>query len=338
MLVDGGVADNQGIEALLSEGQPPGNTLPQILLVSDASGQLEARHTISTGDPEVFLRVNDILQFQVRSKLIDRLVQWWKEDLPSHRYFAYTHLFLNLKDRGVNERLPAEMIPGVARIRTDLDQFSLVERDALMYHGYTLIDAQIRQYCLPLTLAYPASKAPELAVAPLFSEKALETTRKRDLIRKELEAGAQSIFLIRSLKKYPRPVGLVYVWWAVAWFGALYLLFGKYPKPLELTQEWIKAALGGMTSGWIGIGLDWLLHYAKLPLHVPLVEGIANLLGAAALAVVGGYVLAFPTYDLVRRLAMKADRQNYRELTGTGPTTFWKPEPSGEKALPSDAG
>ena len=122
MLVDGGVADNQGIEALLSEGQPPGNTLPQILLVSDASGQLEARHTISTGDPEVFLRVNDILQFQVRSKLIDRLVQWWKEDLPSHRYFAYTHLFLNLKDRGVNERLPAEMIPGVARIRTDLDQ------------------------------------------------------------------------------------------------------------------------------------------------------------------------------------------------------------------------
>ena len=244
----------------------------------------------------------------------------------------------DLEAGGVNERLPAEMIPGVARIRTDLDQFSLVERDALMYHGYTLIDAQIRQYCLPLTLAYPASKAPELAVAPLFSERALETTRKRDLIRKELEAGAQSIFLIRSLKKYPRPVGLVYVWWAVAWFGALYLLFGKYPKPLELTQEWIKAALGGMTSGWIGIGLDWLLHYAKLPLHVPLVEGIANLLGAAALAVVAGYVLAFPTYDLVRRLAMKADRQNYRELTGTGPTTFWKPEPSGEKALPSDAG
>ena len=111
------------------------------------------------------------------------------------------------------ERLHAvsTVTPGVARIRTDLDQFSLVERDALMYHGYTLIDAQIRQYCLPLTLAYPASKAPELAVAPLFSEKALETTRKRDLIRKELEAGAQSIFLIRSLKKYPRPVGLVYV-------------------------------------------------------------------------------------------------------------------------------
>jgi len=336
MLVDGGVADNQGIEALLPAQDPPGKPLQQILLVSDASGQLEAKHTISRGDPEVFLRVNDILQFQVRSKLIDRLVQW-KTDQPTHRFFAFTHLFLNLKDRGVDNRLPAEMIQGVARIRTDLDQFSYVERDALMYHGYTLIDAQIRKYCPPLWSAYPASGAPALALAPLFSSPALDTTRKRDRIRRELEAGAQKVFLLRAFRKYPRRIGPVFLAWAAVWVGALYGLFGKYTTPLELIHKWSKEVLAGITSGWIGFTLDWLLSYAKLPSRGALVEGIASLLSAGVLVAAAGYVLACPMYGIVRRLAMHADRKNYRALTGTGPTTCWKPEPRVENAPQSDA-
>jgi hypothetical protein len=286
---------------------------------------LEAVHTISTGETKVFLRVTNILQFQVRSKLIDRLVQWHK-DVPATRYFAFAHLFLNLKDRGVSERLPAEMIPGVARIRTDLDQFSFVERDALMYHGYTLIDAQIRRYCLPLTVAYPAVSAPPLAVPPLYSAGALASTEKRDRIRRELEAGAQRVFLLRSLKKHPRRVGPVLAGWAAAWIGALHVLFGQYTTPLELVHSWIKSALGGMSSGWIGMALDWLLLYTKLPARAPLIQGIASLLSAGILVAVAGYVLAFPTFWLVRRLAMHADRRNYHGLTGANPTTCWKPD------------
>ena len=329
MLVDGGVADNQGIEALLSAEQPLGHATPQILLVSDASGQLEAIHTISTGETDVFLRVNDILQFQVRSKLIDRLVQW-KVDQPASRYFAFTHLFLNLKDRGVSNRLPSEMIPGVARIRTDLDQFSFVERDALMYHGYTLIDAQIQKYCPPLMAAYPVANAPPLVAPPLFSAWERKNTEKRDRIRKELEAGAKKVFLLRSLKKYPRCVGLVFAGWIAAWVGALYVFFGQYTTPLELTQSWIEHALSGITSGWIGGALDGLLLYARLPDRTPLIQGIANLLGAGALAALAGYVLAFPVYLSVRYLVMHADRQNYRDLTGKDPTTCWQPEPVAE--------
>ena len=336
MLVDGGVADNQGIEALLPAEPSSGQATPQILLVSDASGQLEAIHTISTGETQVFLRVNDILQFQVRSKLIDRLVQW-KKDRPADRYFAFTHLFLNLKDRGVSERLPAEMIAGVARIRTDLDQFSFVERDTLMYHGYTLIDAQIRKYCLPLTLAYPVPSAPPLAVPPLYSAGALDTTEKRDRIRKEIETGAQKVFLLRSFKKYPRRVGMVFVGWAAAWGGALYLLFGQYTKPLELTQSWINTALSEITSGWIGSALDWLLLYARLPARATLIQAIASLLSAGILVALAGYVLAFPMYRLVRHLALYADRRNYRDLTGTDPTTRWKAEPVKEQAQQSTA-
>ena len=54
------------------------------------------------------------------------------------------HLFLNLKGRKNKPRVPSEYIPALGGIRTDLDQFSFIEREVLMYHGYTLIDAQIR--------------------------------------------------------------------------------------------------------------------------------------------------------------------------------------------------
>ena len=332
MLVDGGVADNQGIEALLTMDPCGTGAAKQVLLVSDASCQLEAIHTISAGESAVFARVNDILQFQVRSKLIDRLVQW-RVDCPLERYFAFTHLFLNLKDRGVTERLPAEMIPAVARIRTDLDQFSLVERDALMYHGYTLIDAQIRQYCPPLTLAYPVSAAPPLAAPPLHAPAALDSTAKRDRVRRELEVGAQKVFLLRSLRKYPRRVGLLFGGWALAWIAALYVLFGRYTQPLELAQSWIKNVLSGLTSGWIGIALDWLLTYAKLPARTSLVTGIASLTAASAVAAIAAYVLAFPTYWLVRRLAMSADRKTYQEIAGAAWTSAWRPpEPRAKEA------
>jgi predicted acylesterase/phospholipase RssA len=334
LLVDGGVADNQGIEALLPAEQPPKQMPQQILLVSDASGQLEAKHTISTGEAKTFLRVNEILQFQVRSKLIDRLVQW-KEDLPSKRFFAFTHLFLNLKDRGVTERLPAEIIPEVARIRTDLDQFSYIEQDSLMYHGYTLIDAQIKKYCLPLTTTYSISNTPKMTVPPLYNPGTLDTTEKRDRIRKELEAGAQKIFLLRSFKKYPRTVGLMLASWIAEWGSALYLLFGLFTKPLELTQLLIKSLLSGITSGWIGIAIDWLLFYAKLPIRTSMIDGTARLLSAGVLIAVAGYVLAFPTYWFVHRLVKSADRKSYHDLTGTYPTTRWKPLSKEEKASQS---
>jgi predicted acylesterase/phospholipase RssA len=337
MLVDGGVADNQGIEALLSTEPSSEPQKQQILLVSDASGQLEAMHTIGTGEAKIFLRVNDILQFQVRSKLIDRLVQW-RDDQRDSRFFAFAHLFLNLKDRGVTERLPSEMIPAVARIRTDLDQFSFVERDTLMYHGYTLIDAQIKKYCLPLTAAYPAANDPPAAVPPLYSSEALETTEKRDHIRAELEAGSQKIFLWRSLKKHPRTVGPVFAGWAAAWTGTLYLLFGYYPAPLELTQSLVRSILSGITSGWIGSMLDALLSYAKLPALISMIEGTTSLLSTGVLLALTGYLLAFPTYWLIRQLAMRGDWRNYRKLTGADPTPYWKPESGDEQPLQSSKG
>jgi predicted acylesterase/phospholipase RssA len=340
-LVDGGVADNQGLEALLEhERSKAGTAVGEVLLVSDASGQLEALNMISSSEAKVFGRVNDILQFQVRSKLVDLLVRW-KGDGGLGLYFGFVHLFLNLKDRGVAARLPSEMIPAVARIRTDLDQFSLVEREALMYHGYTLIDAQIRQYCEPLTQAYPLSRAMPLAEPPLFSSRALATTASRDRLRKELEAGAQKLFLLRSLKKYPGRVAPVFLLWAVAWCASLWLLFARDTTPLVLTENWINGLLRGVTSGWVGVVLTWVLRYAGLQDQRwigDISSVLAVMLATALVASVAGYVLAFPTYWLVRRLAMAADQRTYWKLTRTKQSTHWTvPEAAKEGSMGAGA-
>ena len=48
------------------------------------------------------------------------------------------------------DRLPSELIVPTAEIRTDLDEFSLIERDALIYHGYTLMKNRVKKYCYKL--------------------------------------------------------------------------------------------------------------------------------------------------------------------------------------------
>lgn len=227
-----------------------------------------------------------------------------------------------------------------------------------MYHGYTLIDAQIEKYCEPLKQAYPRSRTIPMAEAPLFSAKTLEgatgldqiregtgqtppvlDTRKaaqrRDRIREDLEAGAQKIFLIRSLKKYPVLIAPVYVLWAIAWCASLWWLFSQFTAPLVLARDWIHGVLNGVTSGWVAIALKWILTYANLPSRDVWVSGLSNLLGAALVASIAGYILAFPTYCLVRLLAMAADRVDYRHLTNQKQTVQWTVP---EQAKPASTG
>ena len=171
-LVDGGISDNQGIEGLLENDC-------DIMLISDASGQMEQVHKISSKITSVLMRTTSILQFQIRKKLLDLLLSWQKE--KNEHKFAFIHLFLNLKDRQGIKRVPSEYIPAIARIRTDLDQFNLIEKEALMYHGYTLIDAQIHKYC-PELLKSRMTNPPhikELKCPPLFMEDQKEEKRQR---------------------------------------------------------------------------------------------------------------------------------------------------------------
>ena len=180
-LVDGGVADNQGIDVLVSlnrmlTGDEDSSATDRddfdVLLVSDASGHMEPVHRLRNRAFSVISRTLSIFQFQIRRKMLKILGLWQSSDGNS-REFAFVHLFLNLKDRiNTPPRVPSEYIPALGGIRTDLDQFSFIEREALMYHGYTLIDAQIQEYCgrLKKFICNETDSAPKLE-PPLFRER-----------------------------------------------------------------------------------------------------------------------------------------------------------------------
>jgi len=169
LLVDGGISDNQGIEGLLDSINGC-----NVILVSDASGQMQVKHMLSVSDVSVYRRVNEIFQFQIRNKLLERL-QTWGEEKETHRRFAFIHLLTNLKNRkGLPPRVSTNILPALGRIRTDLDQFSPVECEALMYHGYTLIDAQLRQYCCDYFKTYFPKFKEKLKTPPLFTKSVQE--------------------------------------------------------------------------------------------------------------------------------------------------------------------
>lgn len=306
LLVDGGVSDNQGIEALLEHDC-------EILLVSDASGQMEQVDRQSSSTASVVGRTMSILQFQVRNKLLELLMRW--RELSGNREFAFIHLFMNLKDRQDTPRVPSEFIPGIARIRTDLDQFSFIEREALMYHGYTLIDAQIAAYC-PNLKTQSCSSTP-LGCPRLFRESGPENgtvAEKRALIKTVLKAGQQKVFLVRSIMKHGmRALSVVILTWLAPLCGFYFLWADRH---LDILTERIGLPvlgwLGGMIPGWVTILFSERIGFLNWPITP---NGFTVLFVLASLS----YLLVFLSYLIMRRLARRWDIGQYRALTGEDP-------------------
>jgi predicted acylesterase/phospholipase RssA len=148
-LVDGGVYDNQGISALLEQGC-------SVLLVSDASGQMDDRDVPSNGLLGVPLRANSILQARVRVSQFQELSSRRRGGLL--RGLMFVHLKKDLETTPVDwidSQEPSRQVAAdpltpygiqrhiqrrLAAIRTDLDSFSEVEAYALMTSGYLMTE------------------------------------------------------------------------------------------------------------------------------------------------------------------------------------------------------
>lgn len=329
VLVDGGVADNQGIESLIHDP-----VQCNVLIVSDASGQMEACDSIKSSVLNVLVRVNSVLQFQVRNKLIDILVGW--RNLPDindepHR-FAFIHLFRNLKDwSDTDNRMPSEFITAIGRIRTDLDQFSYIEREALMYHGYTLIDAQLRRYCEDvLTDFLAANPQEEMTVPPLFSEAVLNQPKLsideptgRDKIRSDLEAGCQNVYLARCIKKHPKFVLPIVATGVAAAALLLLLVLFIYPQPMIWIGGILNEAIYGVFPTMAVKPIDTVLNsFGLLDLSTS-IKGLSGLAAFVLVTLLVLYVISFPVYVIVRRVVERLDRQIYKKLTGADPSVHW---------------
>ena len=147
LLVDGGVHDNQGTASLLEQGCT-------VVLVSDASGQMDSQAHPSSGLVGVPLRSNSIMMSRVRQAQFRELAA--RQRSGRIRGLMFLHLKLDLDIESVDwigeqspedpvkpdpitdYDLPKELQGKLANIRTDLDSFSDVEGFALMSSGYRM--------------------------------------------------------------------------------------------------------------------------------------------------------------------------------------------------------
>lgn len=160
-LVDGGVHDNQGIVGLLEQDC-------DVMLASDACGQMETDDDPSRGVLGVPLRSNGILMSRVRGAEYDDLVERRRGELL--RNFMFVHLKMDLDAEPVDwvgcdephqaseDARPLERKGPLTRygirksvqrllagIRTDLDSFNDAEAYALMLSGYRMTEFQFER-------------------------------------------------------------------------------------------------------------------------------------------------------------------------------------------------
>ncbi|MFL5310526.1 MAG: patatin-like phospholipase family protein [Myxococcales bacterium] len=173
-LVDGGVYDNQGIDALLEQGC-------SVLLVSDASGQGSPEDGPRTGTGAVLKRTNDLLQSRVRIAQHKELVVQKRSGAVRELMFIHLKKDLNVipidwancddpKEKDVRASRASVTSYGVAKnvqrrlaaLRTDLDCFHDVEAFALMASGYRMAERELGA----IRKGSVESANPEISMAP----------------------------------------------------------------------------------------------------------------------------------------------------------------------------
>ena len=247
-LVDGGVHDNQGVVGLLEQDCT-------VLLVSDASGQMESEPNPSKGEIGVLLRSNSILQARIREAEFDDLKARRRSSLL--RGLMFLHLKKDLDADPVDwvdtedpydasdEARPAARRGPVtsygiqkdvqrllAGLRTDLDSFTDAEAYALMTSGYRMTEHSFPR-CID---SFPVREQTH-AWSFLSIEKPMQQKEGSARLKRLLEVGASIPFKIWKLS-----APLRYVSYGLG----LLTLVGFF----WATWHWRSEAL--LTLGWVG--------------------------------------------------------------------------------------
>ena len=190
-----------------------------------------------------------ILQASNRRKVLKLLLDSRRDEKIDA--FAFTHLAENIKGNDCDgvplERLPSELIVPTAQMRTDLDEFSRIERDVLIYHGYTLMKNRVENCCKDLLKAAAEREVgtnegwpPPFVelVDPLKSNS--ECARKS---RKRLESflgwGRSRFF--RDVRRFPWLFGPILAIFAVLGRGLSHILLSTQFPPIGGTvKDWVE--------------------------------------------------------------------------------------------------
>jgi predicted acylesterase/phospholipase RssA len=265
-LVDGGVHDNQGVAGLLEQECT-------VVLVSDASGQMNTENRPSAEISSVPLRSNDMLMARVREgqfrelEALDRsaalnglLFLHLKKDLAMENidWVDSQDTYESSDDPRLGEvrgtvtsyGMPRNIQEYLAGLRTDLDSFNDREAYALMLSGYQMAEHEFRK-CLP---QFPVEGDAREQWRCLAIQNSV--SRERDyesdyeLLVRLLKAGASRSFKIWRI--FP---------WA-GWLASLLLAAGAAWAALRWrdwlgTAGWTLLAFAGLSAAL------WAIH--RLP-------------------------------------------------------------------------
>lgn len=304
-LVDGGVHDNQGMAALLDDDC-------ELVLCSDASGQMDSQAAPADGMIGVFARTSSILQDRVREAQYRDLRQ--RADSGALQGLFFVHLKQELDPPPVafiGARDPAPPPPastatsyGVDRelqrllseVRTDLDSFTEVECYALMASGYLMTRRQLHElddahrrsglpgswggFEIAAPMAADAAGQPQWPFAPLLPLMGLPPDsadpRRSDL---QVQLKASKVMFFR-------------VWHLVPWLRTLAIAIGVVAAAALAAWIW-RHWSAEVTLSWRVGSLVIAVVLALAALFVPLVkflqprEATRTIVGAVVVAIVG---------------------------------------------------
>ena len=314
-LVDGGVHDNQGIMSLLEQDCT-------VIVVSDASGQMETQDDPSRGLIGVPLRSNSILMARVREAEYRELDARRRSSLV--RKLVYLHLKkdleVNPKDwigcqeppdtsdeaRPVEKRrsitsygILKDIQEKIAGIRTDLDSFADKEAFALMTSGYRMAEVEFEHQFDDL----PPANGQKPNWPFLQVEESMKDEKKSPEMLELLKVAGNTALKIWLLKKPLKVAGIII---GLAALVAFLLASLKWPSfPL-------------ITFGMIGASLLFFiigLFVGKTILHiVRFRETFTQIIIGVAMALVG-WVLARIHLHVFDKWYLRAGRVRERIQT-----------------------
>ncbi len=175
-LVDGGVFDNQGLVSLYEDGCSS-------FISSDASDKLKWQPQPEEQIHTVAMRANDIMMDRIRNELMDEL-----HTQKADRYIVFT-----LGDRARADIFPndAQWIDALSQIRTDLDAFTDIEANSLMYYGFALSGEKLGGEALNGVAGWGFSAIAEMA----------KDTIRREQILQALQVGSRQFMKVFYMGK-----------------------------------------------------------------------------------------------------------------------------------------
>ena len=276
-LVDGGVTDNQGVASLLEQDC-------KVVLVSDASGQMESQPASSRGIVGNLRRTNDIFQARIRQIQYQNLKSRRRSNLL--RGFMFVHLKGGLEvdpidwkhttdpyNRADDIRAKADTPDDVTEtpykidkdiqkllsaLRTDLDSFSEAEAYALMTSGYRMTEHQFREEkCVDGFVEPPKSEAWKF----LEIENCMERESKGyNYMKSLLAAGGNLAFKVWKIDPILKITSRVAAVLFLVGLIAAILFWWSVPLPHAITQP-VTSFLNSLALGFQALTVKRIVSY-----------------------------------------------------------------------------